>query len=147
MRCCIDQRIFAGLWYDVLPIDPNVRAPTITRNTELVEPYDPVVCAYDIETTKLPLKFPDAEIDQIMMISYMIDGRGFLIINRQVCFYLLILMKERSIKVLTTTLRNFSFFEVRMSVIILRNKTFRIKIFKMIFRHFMFFIVNPKKYP
>lgn len=30
--------------------------------------------AFDIETTKLPLKFPDAETDQIMMISYMIDG-------------------------------------------------------------------------
>ena len=36
---------------------------------------DPVVMAYDIETTKLPLKFPDAAIDQIMMISYMIDGQ------------------------------------------------------------------------
>lgn len=31
--------------------------------------------AYDIETTKLPLKFPDAEIDSIMMISYMVDGQ------------------------------------------------------------------------
>lgn len=31
--------------------------------------------AFDIETTKLPLKFPDAETDQIMMISYMIDGQ------------------------------------------------------------------------
>ena len=40
--------------------------------------------AYDIETTKLPLKFPDSKFDQIMMISYMIDGRGFLIINREV---------------------------------------------------------------
>lgn len=36
---------------------------------------DPVVLAFDIETTKLPLKFPDAETDQIMMISYMIDGQ------------------------------------------------------------------------
>lgn len=36
---------------------------------------DPVVLAFDIETTKLPLKFPDAESDQIMMISYMIDGQ------------------------------------------------------------------------
>lgn len=36
---------------------------------------DPVVLAYDIETTKSPLKFPDATIDQIMMISYMIDGQ------------------------------------------------------------------------
>ncbi len=40
--------------------------------------------AYDIETTKLPLKFPDAAIDQIMMISYMIDGRGYLITNREI---------------------------------------------------------------
>lgn len=36
---------------------------------------DPVVLAFDIETTKLPLKFPDAETDQIMMMSYMIDGQ------------------------------------------------------------------------
>lgn len=31
--------------------------------------------AFDIETTKLPLKFPDASFDVIMMISYMIDGQ------------------------------------------------------------------------
>ena len=36
---------------------------------------EPVVLAFDIETTKLPLKFPDAQTDQIMMISYMIDGQ------------------------------------------------------------------------
>ena len=36
---------------------------------------EPVVMAYDIETTKLPLKFPDSSIDVIMMISYMIDGQ------------------------------------------------------------------------
>lgn len=34
-----------------------------------------MVLAFDIETTKLPLKFPDTETDQIMMISYMIDGQ------------------------------------------------------------------------
>ncbi|XP_048467692.1 DNA polymerase epsilon catalytic subunit A [Rhincodon typus] len=45
---------------------------------------DPVVLAFDIETTKLPLKFPDAENDQIMMISYMIDGQGYLITNREI---------------------------------------------------------------
>ena len=33
--------------------------------------------AFDIETTKLPLKFPDAATDQIMMISYMIDGQVY----------------------------------------------------------------------
>ena len=36
---------------------------------------DPVVLAFDIETTKLPLKFPDSSTDSIMMISYMIDGQ------------------------------------------------------------------------
>lgn len=41
----------------------------------MIEPPEPIVLAYDIETTKLPLKFPDASIDQIMMISYMIDGQ------------------------------------------------------------------------
>jgi DNA polymerase elongation subunit (family B) len=52
----------------------------------------PVVClifgqnspAYDIECTKAPLKFPVAEVDQVMMISYMIDGQGYLIINREI---------------------------------------------------------------
>lgn len=34
--------------------------------------------AYDIETTKLPLKFPDPAIDCIMMISYMIDAQVWL---------------------------------------------------------------------
>lgn len=40
--------------------------------------------AYDIETSKQPLKFPDQLTDQIMMISYMIDGQGFLITNREI---------------------------------------------------------------
>ena len=40
--------------------------------------------AFDIETTKLPLKFPDSATDQIMMISYMIDGQGYLITNREI---------------------------------------------------------------
>jgi len=37
--------------------------------------------AYDIETTKLPLKFPDPSIDCIMMISYMIDAQVQIISN------------------------------------------------------------------
>ena len=45
---------------------------------------EPCVFAFDIETTKQPLKFPDAEQDVVMMISYMIDGQGFLITNREV---------------------------------------------------------------
>jgi len=40
--------------------------------------------AWDIETTKLPLKFPSADTDQIMMVSYMLDNQGYLIINREI---------------------------------------------------------------
>lgn len=57
---------------------------SLTCIEERLQRADPVVLAYDIETTKLPLKFPDAATDQIMMISYMIDGQGFLITNRQI---------------------------------------------------------------
>jgi DNA polymerase elongation subunit (family B) len=36
------------------------------------------VCAFDIETSKQPLQFPDAEKgDQVMMISYMLDKQGY----------------------------------------------------------------------
>ena len=70
-----------GKWYTV-----EVRHGTTTLSCmeERIQRADPVVLAYDIETTKLPLKFPDASIDQIMMISYMIDGQGFLITNRDI---------------------------------------------------------------
>ena len=47
----------------------------INKRPDLIERPDMIVLAYDIETTKLPLKFPDAQTDQIMMISYMIDGQ------------------------------------------------------------------------
>uniref|UniRef100_A0A1I7SFS8 DNA polymerase epsilon catalytic subunit n=1 Tax=Bursaphelenchus xylophilus TaxID=6326 RepID=A0A1I7SFS8_BURXY len=83
MRVCVDNKIFAGLWYTVQCLNPETQKPSIVRNTDRVEPIEPVVCAYDIETTKAPLKFPDAEVDQIMMISYMINGLGYLIINRE----------------------------------------------------------------
>lgn len=42
------------------------------------------ILAFDLETMKQPLKFPDKEKDPIMMISYMIDGQGFLITNREI---------------------------------------------------------------
>lgn len=50
--------------------EPNNYCLYITFITQ-----DAIVMAFDIETTKLPLKFPDAASDQIMMISYMIDGQ------------------------------------------------------------------------
>lgn len=70
-----------GKWYFV---EAKHGTTSITLNEKRDLPADPVVMAFDIETTKLPLKFPDAAIDQIMMISYMIDGQGFLITNREI---------------------------------------------------------------
>lgn len=73
--------IRAGKWYFV---EAKHGVTKIIPNEERSLPADPVVMAYDIETSKLPLKFPDAATDQIMMISYMIDGQGFLITNREI---------------------------------------------------------------
>ena len=61
-----------GLWYDVEESEGVVQ---VIRNHNMIRRGEPVVFAFDIETTKLPLKFPDAATDQIMMISYMIDGQ------------------------------------------------------------------------
>ncbi|XP_059569609.1 DNA polymerase epsilon catalytic subunit A isoform X2 [Alligator mississippiensis] len=83
VRLSIDLKIHVAHWYNVR-YRGNVYPPEITRRDDLVERPDPVVLAFDIETTKLPLKFPDAETDQIMMISYMIDGQGYLITNREI---------------------------------------------------------------
>ncbi|KAL7059051.1 hypothetical protein AAHC03_013201 [Spirometra sp. Aus1] len=82
MRVCIDLNIFAAHWYTVRcrPSQP----PEFIKSEETVAWPEPVVLAFDIETTKLPLKFPDSAIDQIMMISYMIDGMGYLICNQEI---------------------------------------------------------------
>lgn len=72
-RVSIDVGIFCGAWYSVK--SKGSEPAIITRRNDIIEPPDPIVLAYDIETTKLPLKFPDANTDQIMMISYMIDGQ------------------------------------------------------------------------
>ncbi|KAI4239044.1 MAG: hypothetical protein L6R40_005630 [Gallowayella cf. fulva] len=81
VRVAIDKDIRIGKWYTV---EAKHGVTTLTCIEERIRRADPVVLAYDIETTKLPLKFPDAMIDQIMMISYMIDGQGFLITNREI---------------------------------------------------------------
>ncbi|XP_054248557.1 DNA polymerase epsilon catalytic subunit A [Indicator indicator] len=83
VRLSIDLKIHVAHWYNVR-YRGSTYPPEITRRDDLVERPDPVVLAFDIETTKLPLKFPDAETDQIMMVSYMIDGQGYLITNREI---------------------------------------------------------------
>ena len=79
ISCFLDIR--CGQWYDVSISSNDVM---LERRTDLLQRAEVHVCAFDIETTKLPLKFPDAEYDIIMMISYMVDGQGYLIINREV---------------------------------------------------------------
>ena len=81
VRVAIDKDIRIGKWYTV---EAKHGVTSMACIEERIQRADPVVLAYDIETTKLPLKFPDAIIDQIMMISYMIDGQGFLITNREI---------------------------------------------------------------
>ncbi|KAK0930490.1 DNA polymerase epsilon catalytic subunit [Friedmanniomyces endolithicus] len=81
VRVAIDTDIRIGKWYTVTSKHGHISLSCIEDRLTRA---DPVVLAYDIETTKLPLKFPDASFDQIMMISYMIDGQGFLITNREI---------------------------------------------------------------
>jgi len=81
LRVAMDNDIRVGLWYAVTFTEGQ---PSFNKLTERVKRADPVVMAYDIETTKAPLKFPDQAIDQVMMISYMVDGQGYLITNREI---------------------------------------------------------------
>jgi len=91
-RVAIDLGLRCGQWYDVRPAgaaqDPAPPQPRTclppTPRPDRVVPADPVVLAFDLETTKLPLQFPNATFDQIFMISYMVDGRGFLLCSREV---------------------------------------------------------------
>ncbi len=73
VRVAIDLKINVGHWYHVKGrgSDP----PEFSLVSEEPDRPEPVVLAFDIETTKLPLKFPDRSLDSIMMISYMIDGQ------------------------------------------------------------------------
>lgn len=79
MALKLDLRV--GLWYSVKAIQGMIN---IKSCPEKITRADPIIFAFDIETTKLPLKFPDSSFDNIMMISYMIDGQGFLITNREI---------------------------------------------------------------
>ena len=82
MRVAIDNKLLVGHWYTVKPtIEKKL---SITERKDLLLGPDMIVLAWDIETTKLPLKFPNMETDQMIMLSYMIDGQGFLIVNREI---------------------------------------------------------------
>ena len=76
VRACTDLDIRVGTWFTVTK--EGLSEPDIEVKAE------PTVLAFDIECTKPPLKFPNAEVDEIFMISYMVAGKGFLIVSRSV---------------------------------------------------------------
>ncbi|CAG9312003.1 unnamed protein product [Blepharisma stoltei] len=80
-RVAIDLEIRCGLWYQ---ITFRNGVPVLKSLTDKLANPGLRVLAFDLETYKKPLKFPDSETDPIMMVSYMIDGLGFLIINREI---------------------------------------------------------------
>merc|ERR1719230_2176747 len=89
-RTMIDCKLRCGKWYEVTRPTPrptddrdlNDSQTTIECLKEMTVKPPLRVFAWDIECTKLPLKFPDSAYDRVTMISIMIDGSGFLIVNR-----------------------------------------------------------------
>ncbi|KAF4727993.1 hypothetical protein FOZ62_021108, partial [Perkinsus olseni] len=81
VRTSIDNSIRCGKWYKVSSSIQGTVALTVQEDLLMKPPLR--IFAWDIETSKAPLKFPDAQQDEIMMISVMVDGDGYLIVNRQ----------------------------------------------------------------
>ena len=80
IRVSIDKEIRCSFWYEV-----TMDGPLMTDIEHLKTKLDKAdlrVLAFDIETMKSQLKFPDSRFDEIMMISYVLDGKGFLVTNR-----------------------------------------------------------------
>ena len=80
-RFAIDTETRCGQWYEVSRALGKV---VLSHRADLLLGAEMRVCAFDIECTKLPLQFPNASYDQVFMISYMVDGQGYLIINREI---------------------------------------------------------------
>jgi molybdopterin adenylyltransferase len=78
----IDADIRVGTWCSVAPGRGGLAR--VARVPGMVAAAEPRILAWDIETTKAPLMFPNAAHDQIYMVSYMLDGAGFLLINREI---------------------------------------------------------------
>jgi len=81
-RVMIDEDIRCSFWYNVKFSGAYITK--LDRIEGIIEKGDIRVMAFDIETTKAPLKFPDPKIDSIIMISYMHEGQGYLVVNRSI---------------------------------------------------------------
>lgn len=83
-RLLIDTGIRIGYWYDIIPIDGTTLCKFVERK-DIVDRPNMKIVAWDIETYKQPLKFPNADNDPIIMISMMIDdGDGIQLCNRKI---------------------------------------------------------------
>ncbi|KAJ8600064.1 hypothetical protein CTAYLR_001865 [Chrysophaeum taylorii] len=76
MRAAIDLDLRVGAWYEITKEGAEAQ--------NIIEKPAVRVLAFDIECTKSALKFPNPEHDEVFMISYMVDGQGYLIISRAV---------------------------------------------------------------
>lgn len=81
VRVAIDLDVRVGAWYDVIPQQGSEVCELVWQK-DLLELCEPRVLAFDIECEKAPLKFPNADVDRCFMISYMVKGQGYLVINR-----------------------------------------------------------------
>ncbi|GAW81728.1 DNA polymerase epsilon, catalytic subunit a [Plasmodium gonderi] len=84
-RICIDKNIRCGVWYKVTRDEEELYTESIhfeILNKKVLAPLN--VLAWDIECYKDELKFPDKEKDEIILISYMYNAQGYLIVNRNV---------------------------------------------------------------
>jgi len=66
VRYAIDAGLRSGHWFTASACEGVV---TLTPRTDLIFRGEPRVCAFDIETTKLPLHFPNSEHDQVCSCS------------------------------------------------------------------------------
>ena len=56
----------------------------LERREDLLQRAEPRICAFDIETTKLPLQFPNSEHDQVQRPSHLSTEQSF--ISSALCF-------------------------------------------------------------
>lgn len=87
MRAAIDMDLRVGAWYVVTPEGGSSSICSVEWQKDMLELCEPRILAFDIECEKSPLKFPNVEVDRIYMISYMVKGQGYLIINRFPCSF------------------------------------------------------------
>lgn len=66
VRYAIDAGLRSGHWYSATAREGSV---VVTARPDLIFRGEPRVCAFDIETTKLPLHFPNSEHDQVCTAS------------------------------------------------------------------------------